>query len=432
MIDVQGQPRLGSRCALIALTMFLVMTGATVPTPLYGLWAAQYGFGLLMITVIFSIYVIGVLIGLLALGSLSDVIGRRPVLLWAVAMSAASDAGYLLAHTLDVLFVARLLSGLATGLVAGTATAAMVDVAPAALRARASTTALIANAGGLAFGPVLGGVFAQHLRWPTHLVYLVHLILLAVAAAGTLRALGRGERRPGAKLRPGGLAVPIEIRKTFYRSAAAGGSGFAVAGLLNAAVGLFLVRLAGVHDLLLAGVIAALTFGNVAVGQLWGRRMPAAARLPVSCAVMVLACAINALSLARGSVELLVLGGIAAGVGTGLALGHGIAAINTECPEARRGETNSAFFAVMYMGLSVPVIGAGFAINALGLQTGGEIFSAAAAVVVAAVGVSLLAETRRDSRPELLGDPPPRTATPMVVPACPAPQPAARPVRRYL
>jgi MFS family permease len=387
--------KLGTRCLLVALTMYLVMTGATVPTALYGLWAARYGFGTLMVTVIFSVYVVGVVIGLLGLGGLSDAIGRRPVLLAAIAASAVSDLAYLQANTLSAIFVARLISGLATGLVAGTATAAMVDIAPPHLRGTASTTAVVANAGGLASGPVLGGAFAQYLSSPTRLVYVAHLVLLVVATIGTLVALPRGTRRPEVSLRPRGLAVPAQVRAAFWRSSTAGGAGFAVAGLLNAAIGLFLVQLAHVHDLLLAGVIAGLTFGTVGLGQLFGRRLAAEAGMVVACGGLLVACLMNVASLALGSVDLLVLAGMTAGTGTGLAIGHGIATINTQCPPERRGETNSAFFAVMYIGLSVPVIGAGVAVDGMGLQAGGELFSGAVALIVAAVGLSLLTDINR-------------------------------------
>jgi MFS family permease len=242
-------------------------------------------------------------------------------------------------------------------------------------------------------------------------------LLLVVATIGTLIALPRGTRRPEVSLRPRGLAVPAQVRTAFWRSSTAGGAGFAVAGLLNAAIGLFLVRLAHIHDLLLAGVIAGLTFGTVGLGQLLGRRLAAQAGMLVACGGLLAACLMNVASLAFGSVELLVLAGMTAGTGTGLAIGHGIATINTQCPPERRGETNSAFFAVMYIGLSVPVIGAGVAVDGMGLPAGGELFSGAVALVVAAVGLSLLTDMNR--HPEATR--PPMPACGAAVPGVAAP-----------
>jgi MFS family permease len=94
-------------------------------------------------------------------------------------------------------------------------------------------------------------------------------------------------------------------------------------------------------------------------------------------------------------VLLLVLGGILVGVSTGLALGHGMAAINAACPPEHRGATNSTFFAVMYLGLSVPVIGAGIAMQQIGLRAGGEIFTAVVAVVIVGIGTVLMAALGR-------------------------------------
>jgi cation transport ATPase len=69
--------------------------------------------------------------------------------------------------------------------------------------------------------------------------------------------------------------------------------------------------------------------------------------------------------------------------------GAGLAAINQRAPIERRGETASSFFVVMYVGLSLPVIGVGVAANAWSLRGAGIAFSAAVAVLVVAVLVSL-------------------------------------------
>ena len=59
-------------------------------------------------------------------------------------------------------------------------------------------------------------------------------------------------------------------------------------------------------------------------------------------------------------------------------------------PVERRGETASSFFVVMYVGLSLPVIGVGVAANWVGLRTTGIAFSAAVAALVLVVLASLI------------------------------------------
>ena len=391
--------RLGPRCWLVGFAFFAVMYGATLPTPLYPLWRAEFTFSPLTITVIFAVYAVGVLGGLLGFGALSDAIGRRPVLLAGLAASAISDVIFLYAGGVDALLIGRLVSGLSTGLFTGTATAAMVDLAPGALRRRAAAASVGVNAVGLAGGCALGGLQAQYLRWPLHLPYVLHLGLLLLSAAGLYAVLERGRRRGPVSLRPQRLGIPVEVRTVFWRSAAAGGAGFAVLGVLNSVAGLFVAQIVGSHNLAVAGLLVGLCFASIAVGQLSGQIIPASARLQLTCAALVLASALQAVSLAFGQVLLLLLGSVIAGIGIGLALGHGLASINQDCPPARRGETNSTFFAVLYAGLSLPVIGAGVMVNVYGLRAGGEIFSAVVAAVALTVGVNLLLPGRKDRGP---------------------------------
>jgi MFS family permease len=404
------------RCLLVGLTMFVIMTSATVPSALYALWAKDYGFGPLTVTVIFSIYVAGVVFGLMGLGGWSDALGRRPMLIAAVGACAASDVGYLFSRNLPMLIVARLISGLATGLIAGTATATMVDLAPPQLRVRASMTALAANMGGLTAGPVVGGVFAEYCPEPTHLVYAVHLIVLAVMVGVVLFAVPSRPRTRGASLRPIGLMVPPEVRADFWPAAMGGGLGFAVGGLLNAVAGLYLGHLAGIHNPFLAGLIIAPCFGTIAAGQLLSPRFPGRSRLPFCCGGLIFSCALIMVALANTETWLLLVSGVVVGISTGLAVGHGMSSINANCPPEHRGAANSTFFAVMYVGLSVPVIGAGVAMQHIGLRAGGEIFSAVVGIVIVGIGVVLLAGLRAPApapTPVLLPPPLPRLPTGM-------------------
>ena len=69
----------------IAFALMVVMAYSAFPTPLYGLYAARDGFGALTITAVFAAYAVGVTISLFLVGHLSDVYGRKRVLLPALA-----------------------------------------------------------------------------------------------------------------------------------------------------------------------------------------------------------------------------------------------------------------------------------------------------------------------------------------------------------
>jgi MFS family permease len=127
--------------ALVGAAFTITMLGTTLPTPLYPIYAAEFGFGELVTTVVFAVYAAGVIAGLLLFGHWSDQIGRRPMLLAGLVLSGLSAIVFLLPGAIAWLYVGRVLSGLSAGILTGTATATIVDLAPPQGRARGSVTA---------------------------------------------------------------------------------------------------------------------------------------------------------------------------------------------------------------------------------------------------------------------------------------------------
>src|SRR5438094_5238528 len=156
-------PELGRRggFAVVSFALAVAMLSTTLPTPLYALYRERFGLSELMITVIFATYAAGVIASLFLFGRLSDQLGRRPLLLAGLALSALSAMAFLIADGLPLLIVGRILSGLSAGIFTGTATATLVDLAPPERRPRATLAATIANMGGLGCGPLLAGSLSQ-------------------------------------------------------------------------------------------------------------------------------------------------------------------------------------------------------------------------------------------------------------------------------
>src|SRR5262249_36517123 len=124
------------------------MAATTLPTPLYDLYAKRFGFHTLIITVLFAVYAAGVVLTLVLFGQLSDAIGRRPVMLGAVAISVVSSLILARAQGPGLLLLGRVVSGLAAGLMTGTGTAAVIDLFPPGRRGAGGTLAVAANTGG--------------------------------------------------------------------------------------------------------------------------------------------------------------------------------------------------------------------------------------------------------------------------------------------
>jgi predicted MFS family arabinose efflux permease len=365
--------------ASAAFALAVAMLGTTLPTPLYGLYRERFGFSELMITVIFATYAAGVIGSLLLFGRLSDQVGRRRVLLPGLALAALSALAFLAADGLALLLVGRVLSGLSAGIFTGTATATLVDLAAPQRRGRATLVAAIAIMGGLGCGPLLAGLLSQSAGSPLRLTFWVDLALLVPAAIAIWAMPEPVVARSRPRLRPQALRVPAEVRATFVQAALACFAGYAVLGLFTAVTPAFLAQELGVTSRAVVGLVVFAVFAASMVGQVMLALVPQAAAMPAGCLALVAGMGSFALGLASSSMLLLVLGGVIAGFGQGLAFRAGLEAVNAGAPADQRGEVASSFFVVAYVAISVPVIGEGILAQVIGLRPAGLTFAAAVA-----------------------------------------------------
>jgi MFS family permease len=378
--------------ALALFAFFVAMLGTTLPTPLYPLFEERYGFGPLLVTVIFAIYAFGVIGGLLLFGNLSDRIGRKPVLLLGLGLSGTSALLFLLAGSLTPIYAARIVSGLSAGIFTGTATAYVIDLAPGGRRRLASFAAVVANLGGLGAGTLLAGLLAQWAPNALRAPFAVDLALVVVATAGLLLVPETVERGPF-HLRLQRLGVPTEAVAVFIRGSLAGFAAFAVSGVFSSVAPEFLGINLGHHSPALAGLLVFVLFVMSVAGQVLVLRLRNP--LVVGCGLLVVGVALLAISLATDSLAALFASAVVAGLGQGVVVSAGLAAIIERTPAARRGETASSFFVVLYFGLSIPVIACGIAIHYTSLRTAGIGFCIAVGLLALAV---LASEERSRAR----------------------------------
>src|SRR4051794_1189492 len=374
---------------LVAYAFLITMVGTTLPTPLYPLFEQHYSFGELTVTVIFAVYAFGVIAGLLAFGNLSDEIGRKPVLLLGLAFSAISALLFLFAGSVVPIYLGRIVSGFSAGIFTGTATAALVDLAPGDRRRMASFVAVIVNLGGLGLGTLLAGLLADHSAAPLRAPFVVDLGLLLPAVVG-LALTPQTVQRRAFRLRLQRLKIPAEVRGVFIRGATAGFASFAVSGVFSSVAPVFLGAILGRTSHTLAGSLVFILFSCSIVGQLLVSRLSDRRALVLGCALLAAGVGLLALALWLESLGVLIASAAVVGVGQGLVIGAGLAAINQRAPVEHRGETASSFFVVMYVGLSLPVIGVGLAANAWSLRAAGIAFSFAVAALVLAVLATLV------------------------------------------
>ena len=87
--------------AAIAAIFVTFSAASAAPSPLYVVYQHLWGFSATTLTVVFAVYVAGLIGALLMLGALSDHIGRRPVLAAAIALEAVSLVLFLTAGDVD-------------------------------------------------------------------------------------------------------------------------------------------------------------------------------------------------------------------------------------------------------------------------------------------------------------------------------------------
>ncbi|CAM5707317.1 Putative MFS family arabinose efflux permease OS=Streptomyces violarus OX=67380 GN=FHS41_004525 PE=4 SV=1 [Streptomyces violarus] len=169
------------------------------------LWQRDIGFSQGTLTVVFAFYIVGLLGSLLVSGVVSDRLGRKPVLLPALALALAACAIFATATTVTALLVARLFTGIAVGAVVSAGMAAVTDVAGPERRRLAALLASCAMVFGAGLGPLLAGVLSETLPAPTVTVFAVEAVLLVTAVLAVLRM---PVRRPAAPVRAPGCACP--------------------------------------------------------------------------------------------------------------------------------------------------------------------------------------------------------------------------------
>jgi MFS family permease len=364
----QGRRR-GSGFWIVVFAFLVVMAFATLPSPLYGLYRTRDNLSAFTITVIYAIWAAGTIVTLLGVGSIAARVGRRGVMLAAVVTMMAA-AGLLAAwKALPGLLIGRLLTGVSVGLVAGTALTYLIE-----LRLRADPGASVTQAriigtsvevGALGVGPLIAGCLAQWVSHPLTVPYLVFIALGAVALIGLSAAPETGTPTP----RPRDSAAAQRSRSLArlpIPAAAATLSAFAANGLFAGLSGLFLATTLGHPSHALSGATLFLVFSCGVASQLATNKLQASRVLALGTTSMLVGLVLLVVSvrLSTPSLALFLIGGASIGAGAGAVFkGTTGLVLEASAPENRLAMT-SALLIALFVGLSVPVIGAGVALNA--------------------------------------------------------------------
>ncbi|QYD68003.1 MFS transporter [Paraburkholderia edwinii] len=394
-----GTPRTSAAFLLLALAFVINMMGTTLPTAVYRYYRIAYGFTPATITVIYACYAFGVLAALLMVGNWSDQLGRKRMLTYGLCASAASGVVFLTSTSLAGLMAARLISGVSAGIFTGTATVAVIEAAPAKWRNAATLAATASNMLGLGCGPVLGGLIVEYLPAPMRAPFAVHLVLVVIALCAVRSVPETARIAAQAKLRMQRIALPRAVRGAFVPAALSGFAGFVVVGFFAAVSPQLMRSELGFHSDLAIGLVVFLLFGSSACGQALQGRFAPRWRQPAGCIGLIAGLALVALSSVWDAKSALLAGTVLAGLGQGASFRAGLGELTARSPGDVRAAMTSAYFVVLYVAISLPVIGLGIATQRTDIRHATLLFAAVTIVVVIAA-LAFLVGGKRDAQPE--------------------------------
>jgi MFS family permease len=374
--------------ASIALSF---LAGSSVPTPLYAVYQAQWGFSPTMLTLVFGVYAVAVLVALLVAGRLSDHVGRRPVLMVAAAAQVLAMLVFASANDVGDLLLARVFQGLFTGAAVAAVGAGLLDLD----RTRGAVANAVAPMIGTASGGLLAGLLVQYLPAPTHLVYGVMGTVFALQGLALAFVTETASRRPGAlaSLRPQ-LSVPPAVLRPLLLSLPAVVAAWAVPGFYGSLGPTLLRSLAGSGSLLLGGAALFVLASSGALTVLALQRQAPQQLLRIGAALLAAGLALVLAALSARSVALFLAGIAVTGAGFGAAFQGALRTVLGPLEAHQRAGVLSVLFVVAYLAMGVPAIVAGWSV-----AHGADILGTAQAFDSAVLALAALALLGTFQRP---------------------------------
>jgi MFS family permease len=337
--------------------LFAVAAGTNVPTPLLLVYQERLDLSAEVLTALFGCYAAGLVPALLLAGQLSDRLGRRRVAIPGIVLSGLASLAFAAAgDSLTLLFTARFLQGVVSGVVFSVGSAWVGELSLASGEGAGGRRAAFAMTGGFSLGPLTSGLLGEFGPAPTVLPYLLHAALVVV---GLTMALGLPETvdltpahqragpppDPEPLLRPGDgllfatVVAPVAVCVYAFPSA-----------VISAVPLLVDLPYGGVA---VTGVLAGVTLGaGTLVAPLLGRLGPWTAVVGTVAGTAGFAAA-SAFAV-TGWLPWLVLTAPLLGSGGGLCLAAGLVLTARLAAPTRRGALTALFLAIAYLGFAVP------------------------------------------------------------------------------
>jgi hypothetical protein len=363
----------------------LIAASSSAVTPLYRLYQASMHLTPFWITVVFAVYVASLLVALLTVGSLSDYVGRKPVILAALLVNAAAMLLFAEAHDVGQLILARAVQGLSVGVGTTALGATILDTNRARGPLLNSVTAFL----GMTVGALGAATLITFAPDPLHLVYDVLLGWTALMVVLLFVMPESCMPKPGAwaSLRPH-FGVPPQSRSVLARLTPANIAAWSLGGFYLSLIPTVVASAMGVASAWVGGVVVSALMLTAAAAVAGSRNWPSRRLILVGTSTVPLGVVVSMIGIWQQQVIVLFAGTMIAGAGFGATFSGTLRSLLPTAHTHERAGLLSAYYLQSYLAFALPAVAAGLAVPVIGLSTVAYIYGAA---VILLTIISLLA-----------------------------------------
>ena len=371
---------------------------AGVLTPLLVVYKQQWEFAPSLLTLVFAVYAIGFLAAVLTLGSLSDHVGRRPVLVGALVIQLASNVLFLVAPSVGWVIAGRIVQGVASGAATAAFTAALVELAPPDKKRLGAILGSVGLTGGLGAGSLLAGLAIQLTPTANSIIFTVLITLTVLGTVIVALSPETMTRTPGAlRSMVPSVAIPSGARKEFAAAAPVVAAVWMLAGLSGGLAPSMVRSVFHLDSGLLNGLTGFIAPAVSAVIGLSFARVDPRRAMTIGIYASI-AGAIGIIGgVFAGSLAIMITGQAIAGVGFGASFSAALRLIFPLAAAHQRAGVVAGIYVVSYTAFGVPIVIEGRLVGPLG-EVPAVVCYTALTVVLALI--SLIAQTHIKRRAE--------------------------------
>jgi predicted MFS family arabinose efflux permease len=344
--------------AATAFTSLYLAAGA--PTPLLVFYEEKWQFPAAVLTLAFAVYAVGFLVALLTVGSLSDHVGRRPVLIGALVVQLGSIVMFLVAPDIGWVIAARVVQGIATGAATSAFTASLVELAPPSKKRLGTILGSVGMTGGLAVGALLAGLAIQLTPAANTIIFTILTVVTLLGIAIAVFSPESVTRAPGAlrSLIPR-VSIPKAARREFAAAAPVVAAVWMLAGLSLGLAPTIVRNVFHFDSGLLNGLSGFIAPAVSAVVGVTFARVGARRSISIGIYASIVGVIGIVLGVTLGSLGVMMGGQVLAGIGFGAAFGGALRIILPLAAAHQRAGIVAAVYVVAYLFFGLPVVVAG-------------------------------------------------------------------------